>query len=850
MSCCNCGANACSCCVGDRVMTPLSTENQPSLPALRYRSGTHGAFLQSMYAGIAASGPLRGLTTRDRTDFTIGLADAWASVLDVLTFYQERIANEGYLRTAVERQSVLDLAAEIGYRPSPGVAASTQLVFRLETAPGTPSETLIPRGSKVQSLPGPGETPQTFETSGDWLARREWDNIGARTTKPVVFAKGLKYCYFSGVATNLQKGDFVLFVGARQSASGAGSEENWDFRRVLSVKTDKMGRYTRIDWEEGLGSGRWNPPYQGISAYALRTRAQLFGYNAPDWTAMIQEVKNAYHKRYTGSTPAPDTAVEWPGLSLSKVGTDKDGANPADVIFLDALYPSIVADSWVVLNRPSHSKRKRLTELYRVTEAAEDSRSDFGMSGKTARLTLAGEGLANFNNSLRQTVVYGQSELLPLTEEPIADSVFGQSVTLDRAVADLAKDMAVMVSEIRTGEIFPFQQEIAWIAQVTLEDGLTKLTFTAPLKNTYGREDVRFHFNVVAATHGETRSETLGSGDGARTNQSFLLKQKPLTYVSAANAEGRASTLTVRVDGVAWEETDSLYARTEADRVFTTWIADPGDVTVQFGDGIEGRRLPTGVENVTAVYRTGIGLSGLVKAGQLTLLMTRPLGVKSVTNPEAPSGAEDPETLDDARQSAPLNVMAFGRIVSVRDFERYTQIFPGIAKARADLLWDGENRLAFVTVALEGDAVFSAESEGIRNLNSSLRQYGDPFFPFAVSGYRKRLFRGAARIAIETGRVFEDVRLACVAAIETAYSFEAGVLARSVAASAVIAALQAVPGVAGVDLDSLYLDGTTPAAQPAARLEARPARWESGVKAPADLLVLAAGGFTISEMQP
>jgi predicted phage baseplate assembly protein len=831
--------------VGDRVLTPLSTENQPSLPALRYRSGTHGAFLQSMYAGIAASPPLRGLTTRDRTDFTIGLADAWASVLDVLTFYQERIANEGYLRTAVERQSVLDLAAEIGYRPSPGVAASTQLVFQLETAPGTPDETVIPRGAKVQSLPGPGETPQMFETSVDWIARRAWDNIGARTTKPVDFNRGLTYCYFSGVATNLQKGDFVLFVGARQLASGAGTEENWDFRRLLSVFKDPMGRYTRIDWEEGLGSGRWNPPYQGISVYALRTRAQLFGYNAPDWTAMIAEVQTAYRTRYNVST-----ATDWPGLSRPKVGTNKDDTNPTDVIFLDALYPSIVAGSWVVLNRPNHSSVKRLTELFRVTEAAEDSRSDFGMSVKAARLTLAGEGLSQFDNSLRQTVVYGQSELLPLAEEPITDTVAGQSVTLDRAVADLAKDMAVMISETRTGEIFPFQQEVAWIAEVANEDGLTKLTFNAPLKNTYGRENVRFHFNVVAATHGETRAETLGSGDGARANQSFVLKQKPLTYVSAANADGRASTLTVRVDGVAWEETDSLYARAEADRVFTTWIADPGDVTVQFGDGMEGRRLPTGVENVTALYRTGIGLSGLLKAGQLTLLMTRPLGVKSVTNPEAPAGAEDPETLDDARRSAPLNVMAFGRIVSVRDFERYTQIFPGIAKARADLLWDGENRMASVTVALEGDAVFDAASEGIRNLNSSLRQFGDPFFPFEVRGYRKRLFRGAARIAIETGRVFEDVRAACVAAIEKAYSFDAGVLARSVAASAVIAALQTVPGVAGVDLDSLYLEGTTPAAQPATRLEARPARWENGAKQPADLLVLTAGGFTISEMQP
>ena len=50
--------------------------------------------------------------------------------------------------------------------------------------------------------------------------------------------------------------------------------------------------------------------------------------------------------------------------------------------------------------------------------------------------------------------------------------------------------------------------------------------------------------------------------------------------------------------------------------------------TVQFGDGVTGARLPTGQENVRAIYRKGIGLEGLVKAEQLSLLMTRPLGVK------------------------------------------------------------------------------------------------------------------------------------------------------------------------------------------------------------------------------
>lgn len=65
--------------------------------------------------------PLRKLTSREADDATIALLDAWATVADVLTFYQERIANEGYLRTATERRSVLELARLVGYQPRPGV---------------------------------------------------------------------------------------------------------------------------------------------------------------------------------------------------------------------------------------------------------------------------------------------------------------------------------------------------------------------------------------------------------------------------------------------------------------------------------------------------------------------------------------------------------------------------------------------------------------------------------------------------------------------------------------------------------------------------------------------------------
>src|SRR2546423_3364008 len=156
--------NDCGCCEGVEDETPALIENPPGLAALVYRVGTHSRFKQSMQVDLTREASLRDLKTRRDADPTIGLLDAWATVLDVVTFYQERIANEGYLRTGTERRSLLELARSIGYELRPGVAASTYLMFTMEDAAGAPREALVSAGTKAPSTPGQDEEAQTVET--------------------------------------------------------------------------------------------------------------------------------------------------------------------------------------------------------------------------------------------------------------------------------------------------------------------------------------------------------------------------------------------------------------------------------------------------------------------------------------------------------------------------------------------------------------------------------------------------------------------------------------------------------------------------------------------------------------
>ena len=128
----------CTACKGAEVITPVALANSPGLNTLARRVGTHGQFKELMLTSIGRQPALARLTTRADDDSTIALMDAWAASLDVLAFYQERYANENYLRTATERRSVLELARMIGYELRPGVAASTTLAYTLQNTPGSP----------------------------------------------------------------------------------------------------------------------------------------------------------------------------------------------------------------------------------------------------------------------------------------------------------------------------------------------------------------------------------------------------------------------------------------------------------------------------------------------------------------------------------------------------------------------------------------------------------------------------------------------------------------------------------------------------------------------------------------
>ncbi len=846
MLACGC-VDACGCCESPGDLTPLTLENPPGLSQLAYRVGTHGSFKETMVRQLPGAGPaghpLSALTTREDDDPTIGLIDAWASVLDVLTFYQERIVNEGFLRTATERASIRELANAIGYKLAPGAAACAYLSFELETAEGAPPMVTIGPGVKVQSLPGPGELPQTFETIEEIEARPAWNRLEPQLTETLKLTRQTTQLHLEGAA-NVKSGDMLLLVGDER-INNSGSER-WDLRRIETVAVDASGTFTTVTWTEPLGhtidGHEVLPTGQNPRAYVLRTRAAIFGGNAPDARSLPDDLV----KRYGSSS---GNTADWQNLSLAGIRALAPAA-PADTIFLDGVYPQMVDGSWVVLADGINF------ELYKVVESVEDGRTGYTLSSKSTRIRLDGEDLdADFGNRVRETTVWGAPEELPLARARVSGPVGGPgqlTIPLEQPMPTLPGDRPVIVTgklADATGD--ELTSELAWTAKpvgTAPTQTALHLRTSAPLVNSYERRTVTIAANVVFASHGETRSEILGSGDAAAPFQRFVLKGSPLTYVPSEDApSGAVTTLTVRVNDLEWHEKRDLYGLGGRERAYVVSIDDDGKATVEFGDGDTGARLPSGLENVQARYRVGTGLSGLVKPGQLTLLSNPPLGVKRVTNPFPATGAGDPEAGDAARAHAPLTVRTLDRTVSLDDFEDFAASFAGIGKAQASWLWSGEQRLIVLTLADANGTPLDPSSVAFSNLAKALVAAGEPRRNVRLVPYVPRPFQVAARLVLDPDFQSSAVVARAAATLRDLLAFERRAFAQPVAQSEIEATLQAVAGVVAVDLTQLHFVGGS-GVQPL--LLASGATVTGSVVTGAELLQLSPDGITVTPVKP
>jgi hypothetical protein len=918
--------DSCGCCAAEPA--PSAINNRPGLPALSYRIGTYGLFFQRMLDQIhsvtvpgAAAPPLAKLTTRSADDPAIAFLDIWAVVADVLTFYQERIANEGYLGTATERRSVLELARAIGYELAPGVAASAYLQFTVEAIIGAATAGNIPgvrvqstagpgsspfnaglvdiaQGTQVQSVPAPGQLPQTFETSADFQARVECNTLTPRLTQPQILSVNStpELLYLQGTSTNLKTGDRLLLVSDGTQpiqsltvrnvvADSANSRTRVEFQDTpplpalvlvsypstnLKVQNVPFNQNTvsqyilnnqvsESDLQAFLQLNSWDAEQlmtlvnglpqtpTTVSVFAFGAKAGFFGHNAlPVITTTTS----------TGSSPT--TTSKTHSWVDQPIWTDSNGDAYTPVsAFLERGFPQVVAGGWTLLESPDPGLSPT---AFQITSVVEKTLADYGLSSKCTGLVLSGTGVGTAAFNVRETTAFIQSQALALADLPLVDGDLsspnreipaGQTeLGLDSLVLGLVPGQPVALSGTRADAPGVTATEILLLKDIFHAGGFTTLQFTTGTKYDYLRASLMLSANVALATHGATVQEVLGSGDGSQTSQSFTLKRPPLTYVPAPTPTGIASTLQVRVNGLLWQEAPTLFGLDTSDKDYIVRRADDGTSTVTFGD--PAARPKTGQQNISATYRTGIGLAGNVGAGTLSLLQSRPPGLRGVTNPLAASGGADPQDLAHARINAPLTALTLDRIVSLDDYQSFAQAFAGVGKAQAVALWSGQIEKVYITVAAADGTSIDPTMPLYQTLVQAIERAHDPVQKFVVAGYQPVPFNLSATVVIDQPTFQPDVVLAQVgAALSAAFSFDQRSFGQAVTAAEILALIQAVPGVIASNLTQLYLTGDTTGAslsEPPPFLTASGASLVSGVFQPAQLLLLNALGVSLTEV--
>ena len=489
---------------------------------------------------------------------------------------------------------------------------------------------------------------------------------------------------------------------------------------------------------------------------------------------------------------------------------------PATTLILDTLNPRVAPGSLVAVVHPGIDEIS-ICKVKRVDTATARA---YGVVRQVTKLSFDAANAwpsppeASLD-SLRAITVWLEGSRMPRAEGPITEPLAGDTITLDGLLIgiDAGKLLAVsgpaeLIDANGAPTAGPVVGEIVTVASVAFmtpppesaNRSQTHLTLTQPLTRSYQRDTVTVAGNVVPATQGTTHDDPIGNGDARRALATFPLPQSPLTWLPDTTRAGISAEpqLEITVDDVVWRRAPSWAQLKPAGKQYLLSSEPIGSTSIVFGDGFHGARPSTGIANVRATYRTGLGRSGNVAAGSISQIQSRPLGVRAVSNPVAASGGADPESGNQIRRRATAGLVSLGRLVSGQDYADFALAYGGIGKASVRTIDDIEGRTIQVVVAGPTAEKLAAGSALIQALAASLVSLsGNPDESVVVQPCSLYYAVVDAGLRIAADHRMETVRPAVFAALTAAFGYEPRNLGEPLCREDLIKVIQ---GVAGVDV--------------------------------------------------
>jgi hypothetical protein len=563
---------------------PQMASNPPGLPQISYRADDFTGFRRALLRPLPGEQAI-GAWRPAPGDLGLQILEWWAYLGDVLTFYNERIANESYLRTATRQDSIANLVALLGYEPAPGIAATGSLAALRSMA--HPDEPLvIPAGMPVSSAATSGIPSQTFEAdaSASFTGPPSLPVTLPADTALRANAGGMpQSVLLAGPVSGIRAGDQLVLV----SGGFAGQDDNWALVTVGSITpVADPGTGTANTLVTFPATARGSAPAAPLTGLSTSFRLLRPGAAAALWNR--------------GAPTSGEAIVAQTGGTLTvQLSAAVRGISPGDMVLFDcgAGAPStlacVTATSEVLWAVPYPA----------LPGAPAPAPPGIVVAHTALAVATADSAAVQQSDPATVTARYGFTDVGTIIGVPAA------------ALTGLPATVAVpATSPTPPPGAIAFLQDAdgAGVLVTVRGTGPGQLVLTGagtpPAEITTALQvPLQLLLDLVPVSRGTTvTGEVLGSGNAALASQSFTLSKSPLTYL--ARGSGPVSTLAVNVDGVEWQEVPSFYGQVPVARVFVVSRSpDQTVTTVTFGDGINGARLTSGPETWSPPIATGRG---------------------------------------------------------------------------------------------------------------------------------------------------------------------------------------------------------------------------------------------------
>ena len=227
-------------CLCDQFVHPTPLNIGAGLDKLPRQIGTFHEFRKALLRDIKAEKveiidssnvlvnviPLANWRAREKDDLGIMLLEMWAYICDSLSFYDEVLANEAYLRTGFLRPNIRKLIALLGYLPRPAVGSVVELAALADGR----LQLKLPVGTAFRSGAFDGNPPQVFELTGEALIHPFTNRMGIRAPHRGIVTSQYPASLLAQLKSEIKEENMLLLINK------ASDQQN---KAVLVKKVEK-----------------------------------------------------------------------------------------------------------------------------------------------------------------------------------------------------------------------------------------------------------------------------------------------------------------------------------------------------------------------------------------------------------------------------------------------------------------------------------------------------------------------------------------------------------------------------------------------------------------------------------